>query len=99
MPFTDTASAPVVYMGATNFQSRTFLQITDTDGRTRFEVCRFKLQTTVREIRGLDWDTATTSAAYWSGQANTSAVVSRATDAGHYTVTVTVESRSLTPDT
>ena len=97
--FTDTSSAPNVPIGATNFRSKVFLEITDTSGATAFRSYTGILRTTVRELRGLDYSTATTSAAYWDTQPNTSAIVTRASEGGDYTLTITTDARSLSEDT
>ena len=94
--FTDTASAPVVYTGSTDFTNR---WAWSGGGDTALVVQRESVTTTTREIRGLTWAAALASASAWADCDNTSAIVTRASDGGNYTVIVTTETRVITPET
>jgi hypothetical protein len=89
--FTDTATAPTVFLGASNIQDRVFLSV-DTGGFTSYTGT---IATQIYEIRGLADSTAIASAAYWSAQPNTSAIVTRTSEAGLYNVVRTQQTRIL----
>ena len=92
--FTDTATAPTVFLGASNIQDRVFLSV-DTSGFTSYPGT---IATQIYEIVGLRDTTAIASAAYWSAQANTSAIVTRTSNAGLYSVIRTTQTRILVPE-
>ena len=91
----DTSAATVVYMGASNFRNVGFIGTTAGAISTWIE----QYSDVVREIRGLTYAAATTSAAAWSGDTGTSASVVRASEGGNYTVVVAVTTQSVGIDT
>jgi len=92
--YTDTASAPTVYMGTTDING-----IVNLDPGTGVAGYTYSNVTVTYEIRGLADTTAAASATYHAAQANTSAIATRTSEAGLYKVVYSTLVSTLTPDT